>query len=68
MTVSVSEITAGAFFRTSTNQLRKIVAVDDGRVRYLTKSANYLNRPFNFGHTKASPPSLETSWKIAAHY
>ena len=60
-----SDVIVGAYFRTETDQLRKITGVstdDDGNVvvEYMSKSAKIPNRKFEFAATKANPATLET--------
>jgi len=64
MSVQDSEVQAGAFFVTPTEQLRKVTQIETDaqsrvRVHYLSKSAKIAGREFNFGHTKANPPLIE---------
>jgi hypothetical protein len=63
MPVQVSEVQVGAFFITSSEQLRKVTQIetdDQSRVRvhYLSKSAKIAGRQFNFVPTKANPPLI----------
>lgn len=65
MPVQSSEVQVGAFFITTSHQLRKVTQVETDaqsreRVHYLSKSAKIENREFNFGHTKANPPLMES--------
>ena len=65
MPVQINEVQVGAFFVTATEQLRKVTQIetdDQSRVRvhYLSKSAKNAGREFNFGHTKANPPLIES--------
>lgn len=64
MALTAADVKSGAFFVTVTEQLRKVTSVErrvDGtKVRYLSKSAKIKNRPFSFGPTMATPPSMES--------
>lgn len=65
MPVSISSVNVGEYFTTSTEQLRKVTALDKDdqgrdRVHYLSKSAKIENRKFEFAHTIANPPLLDT--------
>lgn len=65
MPVSTSSVQVGQYFATATDQLRKVTKLDQDdqgrdRVHYLSKSAKIVGRRFNFGHTIANPPLLET--------
>ncbi|MBT9154990.1 MAG: hypothetical protein DDT39_01680 [Firmicutes bacterium] len=65
MAIQESQVKAGAYFITSTDQLRKVSAVDHDehggkRVHYLSKSKNFIGRKFEIAHTKANPPKIET--------
>ena len=64
MPVQRSEVQVGAFFITTSDQLRKVTQIEIDaqsreRVHYLSKSANIESREFNFGHTKACPPLMD---------
>lgn len=64
MPVQVSEVQVGAFFVTTTEQLRKVTKIETDaqsrdRVHYSSKSAKIVGREFNLGHTKATPPLIE---------
>jgi len=63
--IQESEVQVGAFFMTSTDQLRKVTKLDKDeqerdRVHYLSKSGKIANRAFGFGHSISSPPLLPT--------
>ena len=65
MPVQSSEVQVGAFFITANDQLRKVTQIETDaqsrdRVHYLSKSAEIENREFNFGHTKANPPLMDS--------
>lgn len=65
MAVHIGEVQIGAFFVTLTQQLRKVTQLDTDdqartRVHYLSKSANISDSQFNFGHTKANPPLIDS--------
>ena len=65
MPVQINEVQVGAFFVTTTEQLRKVTEIETDaqsrvRVHYLSKSAKIAGREFNFGHTKANPPLIES--------
>ena len=65
MPVQISEVQSGAFFVTATEQLRKVTQIETHaqsrtRVHYLSKSAKKPGREFDFGHTKANPPLMES--------
>ena len=65
MSVQCSEVQVGAFFITASDQLRKVTQVETDthsreRLHYLSKSAKIENREFNFGHTKANPPLMDS--------
>ena len=68
MAIEESQVKVGAYFITSTNQLRKVCAVDHDdnggkRVHYLSKSKSkskkFSSRKFEIAHTKANPPKIE---------
>lgn len=65
MTVHINEVQIGAFFVTPNQQLRKVTRLETDaqsrtRVHYLSKSANIAGRQFNFGHTIANPPLIDS--------
>jgi len=65
MPVQSSDVQVGTFFITAKDQLRKVTQIETDalsrdRVHYLSKSATIANREFNFGHTEANPPLMES--------
>lgn len=65
MPVPSLSVQVGEYFFKATDQLRKVTKLDQDdqgrdRVHYLSKSAKIVGRPFNFGHTIANPPLLDT--------
>lgn len=65
MAVPQQSVKAGEYFVTATHQLRKVTKLDKDdqgrdRVHYLKKSVLIKGRKFDFGHTIANPPLLDT--------
>ena len=65
MPIQESQVKSGSYFITSTDQLRKVTAVDHDdsggkHVHYLSKSKNFCGREFGPAHTQANPPKIET--------
>lgn len=64
MPVQRNQVQVGAFFITTSDQLRKVTQIETDaqsreRVHYLSKSTNYPNREFNYGGTKANPQLMD---------
>ena len=58
MPISEANVTVDGVYITSTDQLRKVTRIEDGKVHYWSAGANTKN-PWNYGHSKAGPPSMD---------
>jgi hypothetical protein len=50
MSVSENDVTEGKYFKTSSNQIRRVMEVKDGSVRYAAGGADFRNR--NWDHSQ----------------
>lgn len=65
MMVNKRDVSAGSYFLTDSNQLRKVTFVGLNEhgvmvVHYLSKSALIKMRKFDFAHTKNCPPTIDS--------
>ncbi len=59
MHIPRSEVVEGGVYITEPDQLRKVTKIENDKVHYLAAGAN-TNHPWNWGHPKSSPPSIDT--------
>jgi hypothetical protein len=49
MSVPESEIAEGKYFKTSSKQIRRVLEVKDGKVKYVVGGADFRNRSWDHG-------------------
>lgn len=62
MPIDPSELKESAIYITESDQLRKIIKIEGGKVHYLT-SGNNAPHDWAGGPTKSNPPTIETFCK-----
>jgi hypothetical protein len=58
MPIKISDIVVGGVYATTSNQERRVTAIEDDKVFYESRGGNVKNE-WGPGHTLASPPSVE---------
>ncbi len=58
MSLRIEDIVVGGVYKTANNQERRVIDIKDGKVYYESRGGNVKNE-WSFGHTLATPPSLE---------
>jgi hypothetical protein len=58
MPISVSEVVVGGIYATESNQERRVIKIENGRVIYESRGGNVKNA-WSPGHTIDSPPTVE---------
>jgi len=67
MAISQGDIVKGGIYVTSTTQLIKVIAIEEGKVQYLSKGGNTKYATHPWARQYVTPPSIETFLEKVDH-